>query len=404
MTDRVYPNDLREFALAKAIRAGGWQAPVLWFDQAGLALLAFVLLFVMPMLHLAGLADMSLISQIGRYCALALVAIGLDLVWGYTGILSLCQAMFFTVGGYALGMFMCMHGPMDPKSGTIPMQLFVVTSDPNLVLPWFWQPFAWPWFAVAMVLLLPAIAAWLIGFFAFRSRIKGVYFSIITQAITIAAWLMFCRNDLMLCGTNGLSGIQILFGGDMRDPGMKMGLYLVSVLTMLGATLFALALVQTRFGRILVAIRDSESRVRFTGLSPVRYKTAIFVIAAILAGIGGALYAPQTQNINPSNMAASASILVVVWVAVGGRGTIIGPVVGTLAVCLFESFLTSGRTITLPFAPEWLNAVLKQFMSKMPQFWMLIIGMIFILVVLFLPDGLIGRWRALVAYVRGTSP
>ncbi len=377
-----YPLDPRQFALMRAITAGGWQAPVLWLDRAGIALLAFALLILVPALLATGQIDLALVSQLGRYAALALVAIGLDLVWGYTGILSLCQAMFFTLGGYALGMYMCMHGPMDPQSGTIPMQLFVVTSDPKLVLPGFWKPFGDPWFALGMIVILPAIAAFLVGWFAFRSRIKGVYFSIITQAITIAAWLLLCRNDLMLCGTNGLSGITMLGPFDMRDPNMKVAMYLVSVLAMLACLIAALALVRSRFGRILVAIRDSESRVRFTGLSPVRYKTAVFVLGAILAGIGGALYAPQTGNINPSNMAAIDSIWVVVWVAVGGRGTITGAVVGCLGVKLLESYLTTYHA----------------------QYWMLVIGVLFIVVVMFLPDGLVGRWRSLVGLARRDGP
>jgi urea transport system permease protein len=353
-----------------------------WLHRQALPILAVTLLVVVPALTWLGVLNLSDVSQLGRYSALALVAIGLDLVWGYTGVLSLCQALFFTLGGYAMGMYMCMHGQMDAQTGTIPMQLFVVTSDPNLTLPWFWEPFAHGWFAALMVLLLPALAAFLIGWFAFRSRIKGVYFSIITQAITIAAVLMFNRNDLMLCGTNGLSGITMIGSFDMREPSMKMAMYVITVIVMLGAIAMALWLTRTRFGRILVAIRDNESRVRFTGLSPVRYKTAVFVIAAVLAGIGGALYAPQTGNINPANMAAIESIWVVVWVAVGGRGTITGAVLGCLFIKILESRLT----------------------TYIPDYWMAIIGSIFVAVVLWMPDGLVGQARRLRALAQPRTP
>jgi urea transport system permease protein len=375
MTD--YPTNPKDWALVRAAGAGGWSAPVLWFDRAGLALGAGALLFLVPLLYQAGVLDLSQVNQLGRYCALALVAIGLDLVWGYTGILSLCQALFFTLGGYAFGMYLCMHGPMDGEG--IPRALYVVSSEVSgMHLPWFWAPFDSPWFALLAVAAVPGIAAFLFSYFAFRSRIKGVYFSIITQAVTIAAWLMFCRNDLQLCGTNGLTNFTHVFGADLREPGSKLGLYLASVLAMLAACAFALWLTRTRFGRILVAVRDSESRLRFAGYSPVWYKTAVFTIAAILGAVGGALYTPQTGIVTPANMAAIESIWVVVWVAVGGRGTVVGAVVGCLVIKLIESKLT----------------------TILPDYWMAIIGSIFVGVVLFMPDGIVGQWRRLVGALR----
>jgi urea transport system permease protein len=374
-----YPTDPRQFAIMRALSAGGWRSPVLWLDRAGPALLALTLLVAIPFCYLGGVpgVDLALLSQIGRYCALALVAIGLDLVWGYTGVLSLCQAMFFTFGGYAVGMYLCMHGPMDGDG--IPRALFVVSSAVDgMVLPWFWKPFESFWFATLAVVAVPGIAAFLFGYFAFRSRIKGVYFSIITQALTIAAWLLFCRNDLQLCGTNGLTNFTHLLGADLREPATKVGLYLFSVLAMFGAAMAALAMTRTRLGRLLVAVRDSESRLRFAGYSPVLFKTTAFVVGAILAGLGGALYVPQTGIVTPANMMAIESIWVVVWVAVGGRGTVTGAVVGCLGVKLLESYLT----------------------THLPEWWMLIIGLIFISVVLWLPDGLVGQWRRLIGLAR----
>jgi urea ABC transporter permease protein UrtC len=374
----AYPLDPRQFALVRAVRAGGWRAPVLWFDRAGAALAAAVLLIAVPALYLLGLADLALVSQLGRYAALALVAIGLDLVWGYAGILSLCQALFFTLGGYACGMYLCMHGPMDGAG--IPRALFVVSSQVGgMALPGFWKPFAEPWFAALMVVAVPGLVAFAIGYGAFRSRIKGVYLSIITQALTIAAWLLFCRNDLHLCGTNGLTNFTQVLGADLRLPETKLALYVLSVLALFAALAGARWLTATRFGRILLAVRDSEARLRFAGYQPVWFKTAAFVIAGVLAGLGGALYTPQTGIITPANLMAIESIWVVVWVAVGGRGTVAGAVVGCLAVKLLEARLTT-----------WL-----------PDWWMAIIGAIFIAVVLFLPDGLVGRWRRLRAKAAG---
>jgi urea transport system permease protein len=284
--------------------------------------------------------------------------------------------MFFTLGGYAMGMHLAMHGPLDGEG--IPRALFVVSSDVNGIhLPWFWQPFDSFAFSLAMVALIPGVLAFAFGYLAFRSRIRGVYFSIITQAATVAMWLLFCRNDLKLCGTNGLTNFTHLLGLPLADTGTKIGLYYASLLVLIGAIFLALWLTSTRFGRLLVAIRDNESRLRFAGYQPVWFKSAVFAIGAVFAGIGGALYAPQMGIITPANMQAVESILVVVWVAVGGRGTVIGAVVGAIVINLLYASLT----------------------TRVPQLWPFIIGGLFVGVVLFLPDGLVGLWRKLLAQV-----
>jgi urea transport system permease protein len=351
-----------------------------WLDIVGPGLGAIFLIFGIPGLFAAGLMDTSQLSQFGRYCCLAMVAIGLDLVWGYCGVLSLCQAMFFTVGGYACGMYLAMHGPLD--GGGIPRALFVVSSDPSgMSLPWFWKPFDSALVAGSMAILVPGTMAAIFSFFAFRSRIRGVYFSIITQAATVALWLLFCRNDLQLCGTNGLTNFTHILGFDLRETSTKVGLYVISAAALTGAAMAALWLTRTRFGRLLIAIRDNESRLRFAGYDPVWFKTVVFAFAAVLAGIGGALYTPQTGIITPANMMAIESILVVVWVAVGGRGTVVGAVVGALLINLLYAWLT----------------------TLVPKAWPFIIGGLFVAVVLFMPAGLAGGWRAIMARTRNWS-
>ena len=364
--------------LADVIRRRSTGGLLRWLDHVGPGLGALLLIFGVPGLFIAGWIDQSLFSQLGRYCCLAMVAIGLDLVWGYCGVLSLCQAMFFTMGGYACGMYLAMHGPLD--GGGIPRALFVVSSDPSgMTLPWFWKPFSSAGFALSMAVLVPGTFAAVFGFFAFRSRIRGVYFSIITQAATVAVWLLFCRNDLQLCGTNGLTNFTHILGFELRDVQTKIGLYMISAVTMCAAAAAALWLTRTRFGRMLIAIRDNESRLRFAGYDPVWFKTVIFAFGAVLAGIGGALYTPQMGIITPANMMAIESILVVVWVAVGGRGTIIGAVVGALVINLLYGWLT----------------------TLVPMAWPFIIGGIFVAVVLFMQTGLAGVWRNVLDRAKG---
>ena len=364
--------------LLDVLRRRSPRGGVRWLDHVGPGIGMLLLVCGIPLAFASGWIDQSQLSQFGRYCCLAMVAIGLDLVWGYTGVLSLCQAMFFTLGGYAMGMYLAMHGPLDGEG--IPRALFVVSSDiSGMHLPWFWKPFSSAEFALSMVILVPGTIAAVFGFFAFRSRIRGVYFSILTQAATVALWLLFCRNDLQLCGTNGLTNFTQVFGLDLHETSTKVFLYEISAVLLCAATATALWLTRTRFGRLLVAIRDNESRLRFAGYDPVWFKTAIFTFGAILAGIGGALYTPQTGIVTPANMMPRESIMVVVWVAVGGRNTVLGAVGGALLINFLYGYLT----------------------TQLPNAWPFIIGGAFVAVVLFLPAGLAGTWRSFKARAEG---
>jgi urea transport system permease protein len=340
-----------------------------------------VLAVLVPGMYGVGLLDITAINQLGRFLALAIVAVGLDLVWGYTGILSLCQAMFFCFGGYAMGMYMAMHGPLSDKG--VPRVLTEVSSDVGgMTLPLFWEPFGSFWFALAAVVLVPGLAALAFGWLTFRSRVRGVYFSIITQATTIAVWLIFCRNETKLCGTNGLNKLEQMFGYNMTTPGARFAAYLVTVAALAATWLFARWLIASRTGRVLVAIRDNESRLRFAGYQPVAYKTFIFTVGAVLAGIGGALYVPQNGIITPAKMAAIESITMVVWVAVGGRGTLSGAIIGAVVVNYLQSVLT----------------------TLAPNAWLFVLGAIFVSVVLFLPTGLTGLWARLFPAGAGKVP
>src|SRR4051812_21427679 len=298
--------------LARAHRLVSRAAP--W-----LALAVFALL--LPLLSAAGALGVNQLNTWGKYLAIAIMAVGLDLVWGYAGLLSLCQMLFFTVGGYAIGMHLAMHGPLDGDG--IPRCLYVVTSEVSgFALPWFWRPFASLPATLALVALAPAAIAGAFGWFAFRSRVRGVYFSIITQALTIAFWLVFCRNEMRLCGTNGLTNFTTLAGFALQRPATKVGLYLLTVAALAGTVALARGLVASRTGRVLIAVRDNESRLRFAGYQPTAYKVLVFALAAALAGVGGALFAAQNGIVTPEFMTARESIVAVVMVALGGRGTI----------------------------------------------------------------------------------
>ncbi len=341
-------------------------------DRSAIWLFAAALFVVVPGLYWSGAIDITSINQLGRFLCLAIVALGLDLVWGYTGILSLCQALFFCLGGYCIGMHLALHGPLDGDG--IPRCLFVVTSQVSgFHLPAFWEPFTSFAAAIALGLLLPGLAAFLFGFLAFRSRVTGVYFSIITQALTVIAVLLFRRNELRLCGTNGLTNFETVLGWDVRDSATKLALYLITAAMLLVVWWLCRRLVASRAGRILVAIRDKESRLRFAGYKPVHYKTFIFTVGAMIAALGGMLYTPQNGIITPYKMEPAESIAMVVWVAVGGRGTLAGAVIGALAVSYLSSLLT----------------------THLPSTWPFVLGGLAITVVLFMPDGLLGLWRRL---------
>ena len=354
--------------------------------------LFFIGLVVIPLLYYMGLITIGTVNMLGRYMAFAIVAVGLDLIWGYTGILSLCQSFFFALGGYAMGMYLAHHGGpegiIDANNWKIPACLYVVypykvgEAPADALVPWFWKPFYTLPVTVILGLLIPGIAALAIGYFGFKSRVRGVYFAILTQAITVAGWLVFCMNNMKLCGTNGLTRFDRIAGFKLTTPHVKVGLYIVTLLALVGVYALCKHVVKSRLGRILIAIRDDETTLRFSGYKPYIYKLFAFSLAGMIAGLGGMLYAPQMGIFTPTNMEAGASILVVVWVAVGGRGVLSGAILGTLVVNLFYNFFTSEKNLLL--------------FTWRAEYWQFILGGLFIGVVLLFPGGLIDLWHRLV--------
>lgn len=329
------------------------------------AVVAVAMIVVFPLLHANGLVSDFTIRLWGKYLCYALLAISVNLLWGSTGLLSLGQALFFTLGGYMHGMYlMRMIGDLGQYKKPIPDFLVFLGWER---LPAFWEPFASFPFALTMVFLLPGLVAYIFGFLAFRSRIKGVYFSILTQALTYAASIMFFRNNLLLGGNNGFTDFKRILGYDLLAPVTQRGLYIATAVTLLLTYLFCRWLGKTKFGLVQQAIRDGENRVLFSGYATTHYKLFVFVLAALIAAIGGALYVPQVGIINPGEMQADKSLEAVVWVAVGGRGTLLGPIVGAVSINALKSWAT----------------------RAFPDLWLIILGGLFILVVLFLPGGLV---------------
>ncbi|MBL9207598.1 MAG: urea ABC transporter permease subunit UrtC [Opitutaceae bacterium] len=339
-----------------------------WMVFGGITVTLGVVLPLLNVLLVPGhplqVSDFTL-NLYGKYLTLAVLALGVDLLWGYTGLLSLGQALFFSLGGYAMGMhLMLMIGKRGQYKSDLP-DFMVFLGYPGL--PAHWQPFYSFWFALAATLLVPAGVALLFGFFAFRSRIKGVYFSILTQALTYAAALLFFRNDFTFGGNNGLTDFKTVLGHELNDPGTRRTLYVLSVALLGGVFLLGRALTRSRFGQIQRAIRDSENRVLFSGYATAHYKLFIFALCAMITGLGGALYVCQVGIINPSEMMPDKSLEAIVWVAVGGRGTLVGPIVGALSVNALKSWATRAY----------------------PDLWLIVMGGLFILVVLFLPGGVV---------------
>jgi urea transport system permease protein len=306
------------------------------------------------------------INLYGKYLCYAVLAISVDLLWGYTGLLSLGQCLFFALGGYAFGMhLMLMIGKLGQYHSDLP-DFMVFLGYP--ALPPHWVPFRSFWFAVAAVVLVPGLLALVFGFLAFRSRIRGVYFSILTQALTYGACLMFFRNDFTFGGNNGLTDFKFILGYDVRSPATQRCLFMATGALLILTYAFCRWLTRTKFGKIQRAVRDSENRVLFSGYAAANFKLFVFVVSAIIAGLAGALYVPQVGIINPSEMAPDKSLEAVVWVAVGGRGTLIGPVIGAIAVNALKSWATRAY----------------------PDLWLIILGGMFVIVVLFLPKGIVG--------------
>lgn len=306
------------------------------------------------------------ITVYGKYLCYAMLAISVDLLWGYTGLLSLGQALFFALGGYMMGMYlMRMIGDLGQYHQPIPDFLVFLGWS---TLPAFWKPFGSFPFAMLMALVLPGTLAGIFGNLAFRSRIRGVYFSILTQALTYAACLLFFRNSLLLGGNNGFTDFKFILGHDLRAPATQRGLFIASGGALLLVYLFCKWLTTTKLGKVQRAIRDSENRVMFSGYSTANFKLFIFVLAALIASLAGVLYVPQVGIINPSEMSTDKSLEVVVWVAVGGRGTLVGPIIGAFAVNAMKSWATRAY----------------------PDLWLLLLGTLFILVTVFMPKGIIG--------------
>ena len=427
-----------------------------------------------PGLYLSGVIGIETVNMLGRYLCFALLALSLDLIWGYGGMLCLCQSFFFSLGGYAMGMFLAHHGGpegiIDASGWKLPACLYVVypyevgQAPEEALVPEFWKPFWSLPVTLLLGMLIPGLVAALIGFFVFRSRVRGVFFAILTQAVTLAAWLVFSMNQMMFCGTNGLTRfdritpgftevIQIdvnkeslvekqveigqvqkalesyqsehggslsrsgdrftsrprkfqnvdvdfaslevtsaqgavklgdiakldVAGWRLSDSSVKFALYIITILSLLAVFIGCRVMIGSRFGRVLVAIRDNETRLRFAGYRPYVFKMTVFALSAMIAGLAGMLYAPQMQSFTPTNLEPKESILVVVWVAFGGRGTLSGPVIGALLVNLLYFFLTGWSPDTWPF----------------------LLGGLFVFVVIVMPDGVMGFWNSLIRMLDG---
>jgi len=323
-------------------------------------------------LHISSFA----IALIGKFLCYALAALALDLVWGYTGILSLGHGLFFALGGYAHGMYLMRAA--KASSDILPDFMGFLSWK---TFPWFWSFTEHFWYAMLLVVLVPGLLAFLFGYFAFRSRIKGVYFSIITQALTFAAMLLFFRNETGFGGNNGFTDFKKILGFDITSSETRAVLYWVSLAVLLASLVLARAITQSKLGRVLTAIRDSESRLRFLGYEPLGFKLFIWTVSAVLCAIAGALYVPQVGIINPSEMSTENSIEMVIWVATGGRGTLIGPIIGAGTI----------------------NGLKTWFTSVFPEFWLYALGLIFVLVTLFLPQGIVGVVRQLGQRFKGSK-
>lgn len=334
-------------------------------------ILGILLIILLPLLNALGLLSDYYLNLFGKYLSLAILALGMDLIWGYTGILSLGQAIFFGLGAYSIGMYLMLASSGKGVYGA-PIPDFMIWNR-VFELPFFWKPFQYFPFALLSALLLPALVAAVVGFLTFRRRVGGTYFAILTQAIAYAVWLLFNRNELNLGGTNGLTDFKSILGLSLSDPGTLRGLYLVTALCLVGSLLLCRRLVATNMGLVLTAIRDQEPRLRVLGYPVARYKIFIFAVAAALAGLAGALYAPQVGIITPSQIGVLPSLEIVVWVATGGRGTLHGALLGAVGINAARSVLT----------------------ARYPEWWPLILGGLFVGVVLLFPDGLIGLPRQL---------
>src|SRR4029453_8902502 len=363
------------FAPLKTTAAGPhfarMSARVVWVAYGLAALVIFVVFpignLVIPVGSAFHISDFW-ITLLGKIMCYAIVALAMDLIWGYTGILSLGHGLFFALGGYAMGMYLMRSiGREGVYQSDLPD--FMVFLDWK-AYPWYWSFTDSFWYCAMLVVLVPGILAFVFGFFAFRSRIKGVYFSIITPALTYAFMLLFFRNDTGFGGNNGFTDFKRILGFTIASPGTRVALFMITGAALIAFLFLGRSIVQSKLGRVLTAIRDAETRVMFSGYNPVHFKLFIWTLSAVICGIAGALYVPQVGIINPSEMSPANSIEIAIWTAVGGRGTLIGPVIGAAVVNLGKSWFT----------------------QAFPEYWLFLLGLLFILVTLFLPRGIAGLW------------
>ena len=364
-----------------ALRLLGGSPPRRWLLPVAAGVFVFGLV---PALYLLAPADSAVhvsdyaITLGGKLLCYAVVAVALDLIWGYAGILSLGHGLFFALGGYAFGMYLMRAIGRDGVYGS-DLPDFMVFLDWKR-LPWYWRGTEHLPYALLLVVAVPALVAFVFGAFAFRSRIRGVYFSIITQALTYAAMLLFFRNETGFGGNNGFTDFKRILGHPITAPATRIALFLLSAAALAGSLALGRWLVTSRFGRVLAAVRDGEARVMSLGYEPLRFKLAVWTISAVLCGVAGALYVPQVGIINPSEMSPASSIEIAVWVAVGGRGTLFGAALGALLV---------------NWAKSWFTVVF-------PEYWLFFLGLLFVAVTLWMPDGVLGLRRR--AQRRGASP
>ncbi len=346
----------------------------LWLCLSALALLAVtvpVLNQLTPPEH--GLhVPTYVVSLLGKYLCFAILAVSVDLIWGYCGLLSLGQGAFFGLGGYAMGMYLLRQIGNRGVYANPELPDFMVFLNWT-ELPWYWRGFDHFTLAIAAAVIVPSLLAFIFGWFAFRSRVSGVYFSIITQALTYALMLAFFRNDMGFGGNNGLTDFKDILGFSLQSDATRLVLFILTCAVLAAVLVICVAITSSRFGLVLVAIRDAETRARFLGYRVETYKAVVFTISAAMAGIAGALYVPQVGIINPGEFAPANSIESVIWVSVGGRGTLVGPIVGAVLV---------------NFGKSWLTAAF-------PEFWLFVLGALFIGVTLFLPRGLLGLSESL---------
>jgi urea transport system permease protein len=364
------------------VRANQALGRLLARDRGGLVLLAVLaaVALLVPVLNLVVPAASALhlssytVTLLGKYLSYAMLALAVDLVWGYCGILSLGHGAFFALGGYAMGMYLMRQIGTRGVYGDPVLPDFMVFLNWKQ-LPWFWHGFDHFAFALPMVVVVPGLLALVFGFFAFRSRVSGVYLSIITQALTYALLLAFFRNDMGFGGNNGFTDFKDVLGFSLQAPRTRMVLFLCTVLALAASYLTCRYVITSRAGRVVQAVRDAESRARFIGYRVENYKLWVFVLSALIAGLAGALYVPQIGIINPGEFQPANSIEVVIWVAIGGRGTLYGAVAGAVLVNYAKTYFT----------------------AALPSFWLYALGALFVAVTLFLPRGIVGAMTGLKA-------